>query len=72
LPVTTQSGQRLTHEEVINKLDDETVSYATTFGFNGQLSENLNIYIKVETKLYHVAVAWLHDLLYRSEFDKER
>jgi hypothetical protein len=57
---------------VINKLDDETVAYGTGLGLNDELSENLNISIKVETKLYHVAVAWLHDLIYGSEFEKER
>jgi len=72
LPITTQSGQRLTHEEVINKLDDDTVSYGAALGLRDEMSENLNVYIKVETKSYHVAVAWLHDLLYRNEFDKER
>lgn len=62
----------MSHEEVINKLDDETVSYDADLGVNGGFSENLRISIKVETGMYETAIAWLRDLIYGSEFDKER
>ncbi|KAJ4486251.1 Metalloenzyme, LuxS/M16 peptidase-like protein [Lentinula aciculospora] len=72
LPVKRQSGERLSHEEVINRLDDETVSYEIGLGVGNSFAEMLHITIKVETVAYETAIAWLKDLLYGSEFDKER
>ncbi|KAJ4001026.1 Metalloenzyme, LuxS/M16 peptidase-like protein [Lentinula boryana] len=72
LPVKRQSGEHLTHEEVVNKLDDETVSYEIGLGIANSFAEMLRVTIKVETPAYETAIAWLKDLLYGSEFDKER
>jgi Zn-dependent M16 (insulinase) family peptidase len=72
LPVKLSSGKELNHEEVINQLDDQTVSYDVSLGFNGLFTELLRVSIKVETSQYGAAVAWLHDLLYGSRFDRER
>jgi hypothetical protein len=72
LPVTRQSGKRLTHEEVINQLDNETVSYEANLGVGDTFCENLRVSFKVETPLYETAIEWLRDLVYDSEFDKER
>ncbi|KAF9069136.1 Metalloenzyme, LuxS/M16 peptidase-like protein [Rhodocollybia butyracea] len=75
LPVKRQSGERLSHEEVINKLDNETVSYEIGLGIANSFAETLRITIKnveVETAAYETAIAWLKDLVYGSEFDKER
>lgn len=72
LPVTRQSGEHLSHEEVINKLDNETVSYESGLGLGDQFCETLRVSFKVETPHYETAVAWLRDLVYGSEFDKER
>lgn len=72
LPVTRQFGERLTHEEVINKLDNETVSYGASLGIGDQFCETLRVSLKVETPMYETAIAWLRDLVYGGEFDKER
>ncbi|KAJ8084110.1 hypothetical protein PM082_002877 [Marasmius tenuissimus] len=72
LPVNRMSGERLTHEEVINKLDDETVSYEVGLGVSGSFSQTLRVSIKVETSAYETAIAWLRDLVYGAEFNKER
>lgn len=72
LPVRRLSGESLTHEEVVNKLDDETVAYGVELGIGSAFEENLQVIIKVETAQYETAIAWLRDLLYGSEFDKER
>jgi Zn-dependent M16 (insulinase) family peptidase len=72
LPVKRANGEELDHEQVINKLDDETVSYEASLGFNGLCNELFRISIKVETSRYAEAVAWLRDLLYGSRFDQER
>jgi Zn-dependent M16 (insulinase) family peptidase len=72
LPVKRSTGEELTHEQVVNLLDDETVSYDATLGFNGLFSDLLRISIKVETGRYEAAVAWLRDLIYGARFDRER
>ncbi|KAI0271378.1 Metalloenzyme, LuxS/M16 peptidase-like protein [Gloeopeniophorella convolvens] len=72
LPVTRQSGERLSHEEVVDQLDDQTVSYEVGLGISGAFSETLRITIRVEVAKYELAVAWLKDLIYGSEFTKER
>ncbi|PBK77299.1 hypothetical protein ARMSODRAFT_874850 [Armillaria solidipes] len=72
LPVQRQSGEWLSHEEVINKLDDETVSYEVGLGVSNAFAETLRVSIKVEVSGYEVAVAWLRDLVYGARFDKER
>ena len=72
LPIQRQNGEVLTHEEVINKLDDETVSYEVGLGSSGVFSEAFRVSIKVETAAYDIAVAWLKDLVAGARFDKER
>lgn len=72
LPVKRSTGEHLSHEQVINKLDDETVAYGAEFGTNGTFEELLRVNIKVEKGRYETAVLWLKDLFYGSEFDKER
>lgn len=67
-----QSGERLTHEDVVNKLDNETVSYEVGLGLSNSFAETFRISIKVETAHYETAIAWLKDLMYGAEFDKER
>ncbi|EDR15625.1 uncharacterized protein LACBIDRAFT_300739 [Laccaria bicolor S238N-H82] len=72
LPVTRLSGERLSHEEVINKLDNETVSYEISTGISNAFTDVLRVSIKVEVALYETAIAWLRDLVYGGEFDKDR
>lgn len=62
----------MTHEEVINKLDNETVSYETALGLGDQFCETLRVSFKVEAQQYETAIAWLKDLVYGSDFNKER
>lgn len=72
LPVKRASGEVLSHEEVVNQLDDGTVSYEAVLGIADQFSETLRVSFKVETSQYESAVAWLRDLVHNSIFDKER
>jgi hypothetical protein len=72
LPIKRQSGEHLTHEEVINKLDNETVSYEVGLGISNSFAEIFRVSIKVETALYETAIAWLKDLVYGAEFNKDR
>ncbi|KAK7058884.1 hypothetical protein VNI00_001508 [Paramarasmius palmivorus] len=72
LPVNRMSGERLTHEDVVNRLDDETVSYEVSLGVSSAFSQTLRVSIKVETAAYETAIAWLRDLVYGAEFTKDR
>ena len=67
-----QSGERLSHEEVVDQLDEQTVFYEVGLGLSEMFAEMLRITIRVEVAKYELAVAWLRDLLYGSEFTKER
>ncbi|EKM61160.1 uncharacterized protein PHACADRAFT_247588 [Phanerochaete carnosa HHB-10118-sp] len=72
LPVTRHTGEELSHEEVVDRLDNDTVSYEIGLGSNSKFTETVSVAIKVQTSQYESAVAWLRDLLYASKFDKER
>jgi len=72
LPVQRQSGIRLSHEEVINQLDNETVSYEIGLGISDSFSDTFRVSIKVEIAQYEKAIAWLKDLVYGAEFNEER
>ncbi|KAK2461846.1 hypothetical protein APHAL10511_006309 [Amanita phalloides] len=72
LPVVRHSGNRLTHEEVINRLDDETVSYDVGLGLGDSFMDTFHISIRVEIDKYDTAISWLRDLIYGAQFDQER
>jgi Zn-dependent M16 (insulinase) family peptidase len=72
LPVKRASGEQLTHEQVVNKLDNETVAYGVELGVNSTFEEAMSVIIKVEKAQYETAISWLRDLLYGIQFDRER
>lgn len=72
LPITRADGTKLSHEDVIKQLDNDTVAYDISLGVGGYFSELLRIGLKVETAQYATAIAWIRDLLYSSYFDIER
>ncbi|KAL4071016.1 Metalloenzyme, LuxS/M16 peptidase-like protein [Scleroderma citrinum] len=72
LPVKRSSGERLSHEEVINKLDNETIAYEAALGTSEQFTEVLRVSFKVEVGQYESTVAWLRDIVWGAVFDKER
>ena len=63
---------RLSHEEVINQLDNETVSYEVGLGVLNGFTDIFRVSMKVENAHYETAIAWLKDLVYGAEFDKNR
>ncbi|KAG8802435.1 hypothetical protein FRC17_006413, partial [Serendipita sp. 399] len=72
LPMIKKDGTRLTHEEVINALNKDTVAYDSGLGIDSKFSELLRMSIKVESTKYDLAISWLRDVLFQSEFTKER
>ncbi|KAH9944050.1 Metalloenzyme, LuxS/M16 peptidase-like protein [Epithele typhae] len=72
LPVKRSSGEHLNHEEVVHRLDSDTVSYEVALGVSNTFTETMRVSIKVDQPLYETAVTWLKDLVYGGEFNKER
>lgn len=72
LPVKTSTGESLKFEEVVAKLDDETVQYDSNLGMRSRYAENFRVSIEVEKEKYEDAVRWLKDLIYGSTFDVTR
>ena len=72
LPVKRASGVMLSHEQVVNQLDNETVSYVAGLGVSRCFKNIFRISIEVEITHYETAIAWLKDLVYGAEFNKDR
>lgn len=72
LPVTRSDGIKLSHEDVIKQLDNLTVGYGHGMGRDEWYQNLLRFDLKVEKDQYENAVVWLKDLIYNSEFTKER
>lgn len=62
----------LSHEEVVNQLDNETVSYTVGLGISNSFTDIFRVSIKVETAHYETAIAWLKDLVYGADFNRDR
>ena len=72
LPIVRHNGVRLSHEDVINQLENDTVAYGVDFGVSESFPETFHVSIEVEVAACETAIAWLRDLICGSEFDKER
>ena len=72
LPVKRASGVMLSHEEVVNQLDNETVSYGVGLGVSSYFTDIFRVSIEVEIAHYETAIAWLKDLVYGAEFNRDR
>lgn len=64
-PVFTSTGEKLSSDDVVAKLVDETVSYSCSI----ELGDNFCVSIEVEKERYEDGVRWLKDLIYGMEFD---
>ena len=72
LPVRRASGVMLSHEEVVNQLDNETVAYKVELGVRNCFTDIFRVSIEVEIAHYETAIAWLKDLVYGAEFDMDK
>ncbi|CED82231.1 cytoplasm protein [Phaffia rhodozyma] len=72
LPIKRANGSELSHEDVINQLNDQTVQYYTDYGCAGAFQDLLRIQIKVEKHQYGSTIAWIRDLIWGSTFVKDR
>lgn len=65
-------GEEIDYEEVVEKLELDTISYSANFGAGSGFNELVRIKLKVETSKYATGINWMQDLLYSSIFDAER
>ncbi|CAG8543440.1 8472_t:CDS:10 [Ambispora gerdemannii] len=72
LPLIRPDGTRLTYEEVIKELNEDTVSYLCGLGAGGSFEDLLCFSIKVEANKYAKAIEFLRDLLWHTEFAVDR
>jgi hypothetical protein len=72
LPTRKQTGELLSHEEVVNGLQTDTVSYGINLGMLDRFPEMVCVRITVEVGMYEKAVEWMRDLLYGAVFDVEK
>lgn len=72
LGVRRADGTVLSHEEVVNQLNDFTVDQDSNFSYRRCFAENFTVSIKAEKENYAQAVSWLRDVLTGSIFTKER
>ncbi|BEI83257.1 hypothetical protein CcaverHIS002_0311250 [Cutaneotrichosporon cavernicola] len=72
LGIKRPDGTELNYEEVINQLNDFTVSSGSKFSVRSCFSEAFSVFIKAEKSQYAEAISWLRDVLLYSVFTKER
>lgn len=72
LPIVRADGSKLSHEDVINQLNDQTVDYFVDYGAGGAFEELMRVQLKVEKHQYANSVAWLRDLIFGSVFSVDR
>lgn len=65
LPITRLdgSGTKMTFEEVVKGLDDDTLEYEVGLGVGSGFSELISVDLKVERANYGKAIAWLRGKL---------
>jgi Zn-dependent M16 (insulinase) family peptidase len=72
LPVEREDGTKLSFEEVVKQLDEDTLEYDASLGVGAGFAEMVCIEIKVEKTKYTKGIEWLYDLLWRTELSVDR
>lgn len=72
LPIEREDGTKLSFEEVVKQLDEDTLEYDASLGVGAGFAEMLCIEIKVEKAKYAKGVEWLYDLLWRTQLSVDR
>jgi hypothetical protein len=65
-------GTKISHEDLIKKLDEVTVAYDANCGISGYFADTIRVSIKAEISQYDAVVGLLRDLLYSPEYVKDR
>jgi Zn-dependent M16 (insulinase) family peptidase len=68
-----QNGKKIEFEEVVTRLEQDTISYSMTGGGRPMSDpEGIAIQFQVEPEKYEAAVEWIRTMMFDSIFDKTR
>ncbi|CZR67502.1 related to metalloprotease 1 [Phialocephala subalpina] len=67
-----QDGKRVEFEEVVTKLEQDTISYAMNGGSRLSDPEGLVIQFQIEPEKYATAIKWIRTMMFDSIFDETR
>lgn len=62
----------INHDQVIQKLDMDIISYDATLGYQAAFREYIVVMIKVEAKKYAAGINWLRHLMWNIQFTHDR
>ncbi|KAJ5072464.1 presequence protease [Anaeramoeba ignava] len=77
--IQQEGGELISHEQVVSKLEKDTISYSNSVGFEG--SQNFScgafgqlviLQIKCESAKYRLGIEWIRDILWNTLFPIER
>lgn len=71
-PIRIDELNYINHDEVIQKLDLDIISYDASLGYQAAFREYIVVTIKVEAKKYAAGVNWLRHLLWNIQFTHDR
>ncbi|CAE6446358.1 unnamed protein product [Rhizoctonia solani] len=72
LPVTRADGTKISHEDLVKKLDEVTVAHDASCGISGYFADTIRVSIKAELSRYEEVVNLFRDLMYAPEYTKDR
>ncbi|RKF55261.1 Uncharacterized protein OnM2_091020 [Erysiphe neolycopersici] len=66
------NGKEIKFEEVVQRLEKDTVSFVIKGGGNIGYDEGITITFQVEPEKYSAAIKWIHTMIFDSIFDETR
>ncbi|ORY87561.1 Metalloenzyme, LuxS/M16 peptidase-like protein [Protomyces lactucae-debilis] len=67
-----KDGVEIDYEDVVTKLEADTLSYSASFGSGSGFGEMIRIKLKLEVSSYALGITWLQDLIYNADYQAER
>ncbi|KAI9655652.1 MAG: hypothetical protein M1831_004804 [Alyxoria varia] len=71
-PIKEAGGRRIEYEEIVEKLEEDTVSYDCGSGASLDNSEVVRISFQIEPDKYETAIKWIKTMMHDSIFDVTR
>ncbi|KAG2212301.1 hypothetical protein INT47_001660 [Mucor saturninus] len=71
-PICIGNTNYINHDDVIQKLDLDIISYDASLGYKAAFREYIVVTIKVEAKKYAAGVNWLQHLMWNIQFTHDR
>lgn len=71
-PICLDDGSFISHDDVVQKIDLDIISYDATLGYQGAFREYIVVTIKMEAKKYSAGVNWLRYLMWNIQFTHDR